>query len=80
MTRTTGFMLALLLILLHTGTANSNAGNQQQNTMVINAENYATHEQMGQRIQQLTEDHPGWIQQQSLAKTKGGKDLWVITL
>lgn len=80
MTRTFGFLLVFVIAVSQTGAAIEKESNQQHSTFGIQNEDYSNHEQMGQRIQQLTEAYPDWIKQRPLAKTSGGKDLWVITL
>ena len=41
---------------------------------------YSNHEQLGQRLQNLYSAYPGLVQVESLAKTKGNKDIWLLTI
>jgi len=46
----------------------------------IYAQDYCNYSQLTQRIRVLKDKHPDKVQFKSLAKTDGGKDIWVITL
>ena len=41
---------------------------------------YPDHSQLGERLQTLNRNYPGLTQLQSLAKTKGNKDIWLLTI
>ena len=41
---------------------------------------YSNHEQLGQRLQNLYSAYPRLVQVESLARTKGDKDIWVLTI
>ena len=41
---------------------------------------YSNHEQLGQRLQTLYSSYPELVQVESLAKTKGDKDIWLLTI
>ncbi|MFN2395601.1 MAG: M14 family metallopeptidase [Bacteroidales bacterium] len=41
---------------------------------------YSNHEQLGQRLQTLTSTYTDYAQVESLAKTEGNKDIWLLTI
>lgn len=41
---------------------------------------YPNHQQLGQRLQQLANNHPDFARLESLTKTYGGKDIWLLTI
>ncbi|MBW6479869.1 MAG: hypothetical protein K0B37_10610 [Bacteroidales bacterium] len=41
---------------------------------------YSNHEQLGQRLQSLYSAYPRLVQVESLARTKGNKDIWLLTI
>jgi hypothetical protein len=41
---------------------------------------YPNHQQITQRLRSLTQAHPNFIKLQSLAKTDGSKDIWLLTI
>ena len=41
---------------------------------------YSNHEQFGQRLQNLYNAHPEMVQVESLARTEGNKDIWLLTI
>ncbi|HLD53953.1 MAG TPA: M14 family metallopeptidase [Sediminibacterium sp.] len=46
----------------------------------IKAQQYPTLQEQQNRLTQLVKNNPKWASLQSLAKTIGGKDIWVMTL
>ena len=46
----------------------------------IKAQQYPTAQEQQNRLTQLVKNNPKWASLQSLAKTAGGKDIWVMTL
>ncbi len=45
-----------------------------------NQADYSNHQQTGQRLQSLSRAYPDWVKLESLAKTKGNKDIWLLTI
>ena len=41
---------------------------------------YSNHEQLGQRLQNLARIYTDYVQVKTLAKTKGNKDIWLLTI
>jgi len=41
---------------------------------------YASHQQLTRRLSTLAQSHPDVLKLQSLTKTDGGKDIWVLTI
>ena len=41
---------------------------------------YSDHEQFEQRLQNLVMTYPDYAQVESLAKTRGDKDIWLLTI
>ena len=48
--------------------------------VTLSAQEYGNHSQITSRAQALKEKYPDKVQLKSLAKTAGGKDIWVLTL
>ena len=47
----------------------------------LHAQNeYPNHQQLGQRLNQLTRSHPQLTRLESLGKTVGGKDIWMLSI
>ena len=70
----------LCLILLLTISANNYAFAEQLNTAGSRQSDYSSHQQTGERLQQLLHSYPDFITLESLAKTIGGKDIWLLTI
>ncbi len=46
----------------------------------VSSTDYPNHQQLGQQLQALSRSHSALARVQSLAKTEGGKDIWLLTI
>lgn len=70
----------LCLVLFLTISAKIPASAEQFNTADSSQSDYSNHQETGERLQQLVLDYPDVVALESLAKTKGNKDIWLLTV
>ncbi len=73
-------LLLVSLCFLHGLMSFSVAAGQQSNDQNSVRSDYSDHNQMGQRLRELTQTYPTMTNLQSLASTKGDKDIWLLTI
>ncbi len=52
----------------------------QLNVDYTNQPDYSNHQQTGERLQNLSRVYPDLVKLESLAKTQGNKDIWLLTI
>ncbi|TVQ09400.1 MAG: peptidase [Bacteroidetes bacterium] len=73
-------LLIVSLCFLHGLMPFSATAGQQSNDQNSVRTDYSDHNQMGQRLRELTRAYPAMTNLQSLASTKGGKEIWLFTI